>query len=128
MTHEESRAENDKDTRALESSYLARGQARRVAELSAAVAALGAMPIRSYDESRPLALSALVQLEGERCSGWYFVASAGGGARLEHAGAQVAVLTPASPLGRAILGRCVGECIEFNTPAGSVELEILRAL
>ncbi|HWZ89090.1 MAG TPA: hypothetical protein VNW92_09580, partial [Polyangiaceae bacterium] len=29
-THEENRPENDKDTRALEQSYLARGQAQRV--------------------------------------------------------------------------------------------------
>ena len=32
-THEENRPENDKDTRALEQSYLARGQAQRVVEL-----------------------------------------------------------------------------------------------
>ena len=32
-THEESRAENDKDTRAIEASYLALGLARRVVEL-----------------------------------------------------------------------------------------------
>jgi len=32
-THEENKPENDKDTRALEQSYLARGQAQRVVEL-----------------------------------------------------------------------------------------------
>ena len=32
-THEEAKPENDKDTRALEQSYLARGQAARIDEL-----------------------------------------------------------------------------------------------
>jgi hypothetical protein len=32
-THEEAKPENDKDTRALEQSYVARGQAKRVEEL-----------------------------------------------------------------------------------------------
>ena len=36
-THEENRPENDKDTRALEQSYLARGQAQRVVELQHAL-------------------------------------------------------------------------------------------
>ena len=36
-THEESRPENDKDTRAIEESYLARGQAKRAAEAEAAL-------------------------------------------------------------------------------------------
>jgi hypothetical protein len=36
-THEEAKPENDKDTRALEQSYLARGQAQRVLDLQAAV-------------------------------------------------------------------------------------------
>src|ERR1700761_8976870 len=36
-THEENRPENDKDTRALEQSYLARGQAQRVVELQDAL-------------------------------------------------------------------------------------------
>ena len=34
-THEEAKPENDKDTRALEASYLARGQAMRLEELRA---------------------------------------------------------------------------------------------
>ncbi|HQP37789.1 MAG TPA: hypothetical protein PLI95_21545, partial [Polyangiaceae bacterium] len=39
-THEEAKPENDKDTRALEQSYLARGQARRVDDLSSALSAV----------------------------------------------------------------------------------------
>src|SRR5579859_3643023 len=41
-THEQAKPENDKDTRALEQSYLARGQAARVEEQRAAIAEVAA--------------------------------------------------------------------------------------
>ena len=42
-THAEAKPENDKDTRGLEQSYLARGQAQRVAELEAGLADVTAL-------------------------------------------------------------------------------------
>lgn len=41
-THEEAKPENDKDTRALEQSYLARGEAARVEEQRTALAEIEA--------------------------------------------------------------------------------------
>ncbi len=123
-THEESRPENDKDTRALESSYLARGQALRVLELSQALSRLAALTLRDFDASAAIVLSALVELaEGERtvvC----FLAPVGGGLELTVGAAQVRVLTPESPLGRALLGRHVGDDIEVRTPQGLREYSI----
>ena len=57
-THEESKPENDKDTRALESSYLARGLARRVGELQEAATLLEALVPRTFGDEAPIALSA----------------------------------------------------------------------
>ena len=45
-THSEARPENDKDTRGLELSYLARGQAQRVAELQIVLGAVSEMRLR----------------------------------------------------------------------------------
>src|SRR5262249_3049381 len=59
-THSEARAENDKDTRGLEQSYLARGQAQRVEELSVALAATEAMVWRSFTARDAIEVSALV--------------------------------------------------------------------
>jgi hypothetical protein len=123
-THEESRPENDKDTRALESSYLARGQAQRVVELSQALAKLAALQLRDFDAATPIVLSALVVLdEGER-SLVCFLAPVGGGLELTLDARQVRVLTPESPLGRALLGRRVGDDIEVRTPQGLREYAI----
>jgi transcription elongation GreA/GreB family factor len=102
-THEEAKPENDKDTRALEQSYLARGQAQRVEELRLAVAEVATMPLRAFAEGQPVALGALVSADEDGATRVLFLAPHGGGAAL--AGGQVQVVTPKSPLGRALLGK-----------------------
>jgi transcription elongation GreA/GreB family factor len=105
--HEESRPENDKDTRGLEASYLARGQAQRVAELAQDVDRVRKMPIRSFSEDTPAALSAVVRLERDDAElRTVFLAPAGGGVILE---GSIRVVTPATPLARAIVGKRCGE-------------------
>jgi Transcription elongation factor, GreA/GreB, C-term len=117
-THEESKPENDKDTRALESSYLARGQAQRVVELTRDVASASALVLRAFDRDAPIAVSALVELgDGERGT-FYFLSPVGGGLTLDVDGVAVRVLTPASPLGRALIGQSVGGDVEVRTPQG----------
>ena len=82
-THEESKPENDKDTRALESSYLARGLARRVGELQDAATHLDALQLRTFTGAAPIALSALVIVEDDDGkSRHYFLAPGGGGVKL----------------------------------------------
>src|SRR5580704_13110950 len=98
-THDEAKPENDKDTRALEQSYLARGQAARIDELRASIAEVNALPVRGFVESR-VALGALVTLEEDGQESTLLLASGGGGERL--AGGRVQVVTPRSPLGHAI--------------------------
>jgi hypothetical protein len=124
-THEESRPENDKDTRALESSYLARGQAGRVAELAAAVTSLAALSLRPFAADTPIALSALIELDDGQRQNLYFMAPAGGGQPVEVAGRTLLVLTPKAPLGRALIGRRIGDSIEVRTPQGLREYEIV---
>ena len=123
-THEESKPENDKDTRALESSYLARGQAQRVVELGAALTSVSALQLRRFDAATPVAVSALIGLDdGERCI-FYFMAPAGGGLELTLNGVLIRILTPQSPLGRALLGQHLGSDVEVRTPQGLREYSI----
>lgn len=117
-THEESKPENDKDTRALESSYLARGQAQRVVELTNELAIASALELRSFVGQSPIAVSALVGLDDGERIGFYFVSPAGGGLTLDVDGTVVRVLTPQAPLGRALLGQQLGNDIEVKTPQG----------
>ena len=53
-THEEAKPENDKDTRALEQSYVARGQAIRIEELRTNLAEVRTMPLHRFGEEQPV--------------------------------------------------------------------------
>jgi transcription elongation GreA/GreB family factor len=108
-THEEAKPENDKDTRALEASYLARGQAQRVVDLQIALKHVKFMELRDFGADDAVDVSALVQLEADEETRWYFIAPAGGGNKLQLAATAVDVLTPQAPLGRALIGRYVGD-------------------
>ena len=59
-TDEQSRAENKYDTRGLEASYLAAGQARQVAELETAITAFEALSERKFAPGEAIGLGALV--------------------------------------------------------------------
>jgi len=111
-THEEARAENDKDTRGLEQSYLARGQAQRVAELEAAVGDVTALALRTFTAQSPIAMSALVTVDEDGDAKQFFIAPAGGGTMID----GVQVVTPNSPLGRALLGKRIDDEVELQLP------------
>lgn len=123
-THEEARPENDKDTRALEQSYLARGEAARVDQLRTSLAEVQAMALRSFREEERAALGALVTLEEDGKELLVWLAPHGGGSRL--ADGRVQVVTPASPLGRAILGKAAGDDLTVAVAGRTRELSILR--
>jgi len=123
--HEEARPENDKDTRALETSYLARGQAQRVVDLQVALKQVRFMDVREFGPDDAIAISALVQLEAEGEERWIFLAPAAGGRRLQLAAASVDVLTPEAPLGRALIGRCEGDEVTLRTTGKAREYAIV---
>jgi transcription elongation GreA/GreB family factor len=114
-THAEAKPENEKDTRALEQSYLARGQAARAEEITEQIHVLRFMPLRAYGEDDPIGAGALIALEGEddsqRC---LFLAPHGGGTEVQVDGVDVLVVTPVSSMGRAVLGRSLGDEVELR--------------
>jgi transcription elongation GreA/GreB family factor len=112
-THAEARAENSKDTRGLEQSYLARGQAQRVAELEVGLAQVSALVVRAFKPGDAIAVSALVELDEDGESQHVLVAPYGGGTTLT---GPVQVVTPSSPFGRALLGKRAGDDLEVQLP------------
>ena len=112
-THAEAKAENPKDTRGLEQSYLARGQAQRVAELAIDLTAVEALALRVFAPGDPVAMSSLVTIDEDGATQRWFIAPAGGGNVLA---GDVAVVTPSSPLGQALIGKRVGDEVEIRLP------------
>lgn len=123
-THEEAKPENDKDTRALEQSYLARGQAMRIEELRAGLGAARAMSTRLFGEGDRAAIGAIVSVEEGGRERQFLLAPHGGGTAL--ADASVQVLTPESPLGRMLLGKRAGDECELAAGGRAREFLVLR--
>ncbi len=125
-THEEARPENDKDTRSIEASYLARGQAQRVEDTAEAIARLKFMEVRTFKASDEISLSALVTLEGDDGAQVHFVVPTAGGLEVTVAGTVVRLVTPASPVGRELMGKCEGDDFFVTILGKKREYEILR--
>lgn len=111
--HEENRAEGDKDMRSTEQSYLARGQAMRAEALAEELTRLRATPPRTFGEDEPISPGALVLLTTDETERVFYVISQGGGTELQVEGVRVTVVTPASPIGSALLGRREGDDFEL---------------
>lgn len=120
-THDEAKPENSKDTRALEQSYLARGQALRVEDLRRAVLDVAAMPVRPHEA---VGIGALVTADEDGEARVLYVAAHGGGSALD--GGRVQVVTPTSPLGRALVGRVAGDVCEVAAGGRTRVLELVE--
>jgi transcription elongation GreA/GreB family factor len=121
-THEEAKPENDKDTRALEQSYVERGQAKRVLDLETSLADTEKMALRAFGEEDPIALGALVVVMEEDAEKAFFLAPAGGG----HKVGDVLIVTPEAPIGRALLGKLTGDEPDVVVAGKKRTLEIVR--
>ena len=124
-THEEARPENDKDTRAIEASYLAGAQADRIRDMERVINALEFLPLRAFGQADQIASAALVEVDVDGKRAHYFVAPQGGGLRVTLEGVPVQVITPPSPVGRALLGHIEGEVVEVRAEGGVREYEIV---
>ena len=81
-TSEEAKSEHSKDTRALEQTYLARGQAQRVEEVREGLSRVAALPLRVFAEGEPIAVGAVVEIEEEGDTSILLLVPYGGGIRL----------------------------------------------
>ncbi|HTQ03429.1 MAG TPA: hypothetical protein VMI54_06215 [Polyangiaceae bacterium] len=111
--HPEARPENDKDTRKLELSYLAAGQAARAKELETGIALLTQIPARDFGTEDAIAVGAFAELDVDGKVQRVLVSPAGGGLKLTGEQGEINVVTPASPLGRGLLGKCRGDAFEL---------------
>jgi transcription elongation GreA/GreB family factor len=109
---DESRAENQYDTHSLEAGYLAEGQARQAAEINESIAIITALALPVLAPDAPVALGALCDVADSNGGVHsYFLCPRAGGLDVEVEGRKILVVTPQSPLGRALLGRRQGETV-----------------
>lgn len=122
-TGDDTKAESKYDTRGLESSYLAAGQAELADQLAEALTKLESAEFPEFDFDDPVAAGALVEVEQNGESRWYLLAPGGGGTVCEdpESGESVTVLGPSSPLRAALIGKLSGES---DPETGATVLEV----
>jgi len=116
-TSEESKAEHKYDMRAQEAAYLAEGQARQAAEIAAAVEAYRTLPLPAAPGG-PADLGCLIALAGPGGVQHYLLGPARGGLDVTVDDTTVMIITPASPLGRQLLGRRPGDTVQLPGRGG----------
>ena len=115
-TDPDSKAENKYDTRTLEASYVARGQAQRVEELRQALHDFGQLKPQASHVSETVRLGSWLTLKAGTFEDEYFMGPAEGGLEVQESGREIMVITPASPLGARLMGKRAGDSIAL--PSG----------
>jgi len=107
-----SKAESKYDTRNLEASYLASGQAKQVKELAEAVRIFDSLSLPDYGMEDGIDAGALVEVEQGEETRYFLLAPVAGGLEILHEGLEITLLTPESPLYRKLVGLRAGDSLD----------------
>lgn len=124
-TQDDLKSEGKYDTRAIEASYLAGAQSKRVEEIKLDIQMLEDLEIHIAPTSK-LQLGSLGLI---RCNGqerFYFLSSTSGGSMLMIEDHPILVISVFSPIGDAALGLGEGESFEVETPKEMRQYEIVE--
>ena len=121
---EENQPDNKYDTTALEASYVAQGQANRAQDLRRSIETYRQLSPPS--DSNTIRLASLITIEDESgCQKKVFIGPMEGGLRITTGSGDVMVITPASPLGKALIGRTVGDSVQIKTGTTQTGFQII---
>lgn len=123
-TSEENIPDNKYCTLALEASYVAQGQANRAQEIRQSIEIYKQLSLVPGDET--IRLTSLVTVEaGDGSRKTVFIGPLEGGLRIMDDQSEIMIITPASPLGRELLGKSPGDTAVIATGSGRMDYEIL---
>lgn len=133
-THSETVAKSKYETFGLEASYLAHGQAQRVAECEVELLAYKSLNLACFLDDSAIDLSALVTIEDEQgIENTYFIGPGAPGMKITleidkntdidlaagcHRNSDkallITVITPSSPLGQSLMGKFLDDTVRLN--------------
>lgn len=127
-TSAETKSEGKYDTRSTEASYLARGQAERVASLANALSQAKALAATDAPAGSRAGVGRLITLEDEdERELAVFLVPSGGGTTLIVEQCTIRVVTPASPMGRALMGAEEDDEVEVQA-GGRLQRWVLQTI
>ena len=107
-----SKAESKYDTRNLEESYLATGQARQVRELAETLRVFENLRPVDFSEGEEIGSGALVEVERGAERLFFLLVPASGGLEIFYQGKEITLLSPESPLYMALVGKRAGDKLD----------------
>ncbi|MFL5320115.1 MAG: GreA/GreB family elongation factor [Myxococcaceae bacterium] len=130
LTHRASEdARTDAKTGAARAVNLAQGQTMRSVHAREALDALDSFHVRPMKKGEPIGLGAVVEVEDGDAGRTFFLAPVCGGEELTGPDGDgiFQVVTPASPFGRALMGKRVGSTVEVMIAGEPTEWTITFA-
>lgn len=124
-TNEESKPENEYDTRGLEASYLAGAQAKRVADVEELIYIFKDLKVKNYAAGEAISSTALVEVALNGRKSLVFIIPKGGGLLLQAEGHSIQTVTPTSPLGEALIGLKAGDTASVETGSKVRDYQVL---
>lgn len=124
-TDQEFKAESKYDTRALEASYLASAEAKRVEELKLEIQILEEVDVNASKKLGEISIGALVELVHKDQKRFYFLIPTAGGTMISVNGETVLVVSVFSPIGDALLGLKSGDEFEVETPKETRQYQVV---
>lgn len=125
VTSDDLKSEGKYDTRAIEASYLASAQNKRVDEIKLDIQMLEDLAI-SIEPASKMQLGSLGLI---RCNGqerYYFLSTTSGGSMLMIDNLPILVISVFSPIGDAALGHGPGDSFEVETPKEIRQYDVLE--
>lgn len=119
------KSEGKYDTRAIEASYLAEAEAKRVEELRLEIQILEEVDVNSSKKLGEISIGALVELLHKGQNRFYFLIPTAGGTLLNFNNTPVLVVSVFSPIGDAMLSLKVGDHFEVETPKETRDYQVL---
>jgi transcription elongation GreA/GreB family factor len=107
-----SKAESKYDTRSLEESYLATGQARQVRELAETLRIFENLRVADFTDRDEIASGALVEVGRGAETLWFLLVPAAGGLEIFSGEKEITLLSPESPLYQSLVGKRAGDTLE----------------
>jgi len=112
-THADCLGSSKYETMGLEASYLAQGQGTRLLEVEGSLEYF--KRLRLTESATVIGLSSLVVLDDEQNNRqWLWLAGEAGGLKVQYGEMTITVITPKSPLGRALFAKPAGQAFEIN--------------
>ncbi|MFZ4856926.1 MAG: transcription elongation factor GreAB [Desulfuromonadaceae bacterium] len=127
-TDSENIPDNKYETLALEASYVAQGQANRAQEIKRALETYKQLTLQQFDDSSPIRLTASVSLaDDNNTTRNIFIGPLEGGMKVIDPLSKtvIVVVTPASPLGKSLIGKMVGDMVRIGSGSAGKKLEIV---